>query len=189
MKTSWVVMFVVIAKCSCFAVDGSGLLQVRSAMDALFASGFERRAEVLMDRGFPSCDRQAHTNLALAVSNSYDSVFANFDLCATNQLERYVLMSCGWCFGPRYFWMFLDSMIDQRMAGNVSDYDVLWFVGQKNFNSGVPYLLQDTEDYAVSNILNRLMVVSSISNYCERIKSGQALREYNEYMQELRTFK
>ena len=31
-------------------------------MDALFNSGFECRTEVLMDRGFQPCDRQAYTN-------------------------------------------------------------------------------------------------------------------------------
>lgn len=175
--------------CNCVVTFGGELSQVRSSMDALFNSGFECRTEVLMDRGFQPCDRQAYTNLAIAVSNNYDSVFSNFCLCATNQLERYALMSCGWCFGPRYFWTFLDSLLDQRIAGAVSDYDVLWFVGEKNFNSGVPYLLQLTDDSAVSNTLDKLTIVAPLSNYCERIRSGEALREYNEYMLDLRTFK
>ena len=167
----------------------SELDAIRSAMDSFLASGFADRPNSLRDLGFPRCDRMAYTNFALTVSNSYSFVFDNFQSCATNQTERFALMSCGWCFGPRYFWTFLDSLLDQRIAGVVSDYDVLWFVGEKNFNSGVPYLLQLTDDSAVSNTLDKLTIVAPLSNYCERIRSGEALREYNEYMLDLRTFK
>lgn len=162
---------------------------IRSAMDSFLTSGFAERADSLRDMGFPRCDRASYTNLALTVSNSYSYIFSNFQSCATNQTERYALMSCGWCFGPRYYWTFLDSLLNELQEGRLSESDFLWFVNERNCNTGVPDMLQLTDDSTVSNILNRLMVVSSISNYCERIKSGQALREYNEYMQELRTFK
>lgn len=167
----------------------SELNGIRSAMDSFMASGFADRPDSLLDLGFPRCDRVAYTNLALAVSNSYSFVFDNFQSCATNQTERYALMSCGWCFGPRYYWTFLDSLLDRLQEGGLSESDFLWFVNERNCNAGVPDMLQLTDDSVVSNIINRLMTVAPLSNYCERIKSGQALREYNEYMMELRTFK
>lgn len=167
----------------------SELDAIRSAMDSFLASGFADRPNSLRDLGFPRCDRMAYTNFALTVSNSYSFVFDNFQSCATNQTERFALMSCGWCFGPRYYWTFLDSLLNQLQEGRLSENDFLWFVFERNCNTGVPYTLQLTDDVVVSNIINRLMTVSPISNYCERIRSGEALREYNEYMLDLRTFK
>ena len=61
-------------------------------MDALFNSGFECRTEVLMDRGFQPCDRQAYTNDdfdGMGISAGRENVNRNMDACIDEVTHRY----------------------------------------------------------------------------------------------------
>lgn len=139
---------------------------------------------VVENFGLKTWKTARHATLEACISNNVDIVFANFEECATNQLNRYVLLSAGWSGDEEYRLLYLDKLLDKVMDGTLSKGEFNWFrIGHRS-PALFEFLLRRHGETAVSNLVNKLELATGETNYCSRIRSGEAWAEYQEFMRE-----
>ncbi len=165
---------------------------VRMAMDTFISEGTSpenRDAQFVRNMGIANWESQAYTNLAVAISNSFDYVVDNIAACATNQFEKYVVMGTGWVFGDSYYLMMFDRLMDQVALGSLTLDDVRWYNSGHNSDAKLNTLARKFDLPIVSNILHKIEVAGGDTNYCNRVRSGEAKRLYDEFESEMRVLR
>ena len=161
---------------------------VRTAMEAYVDQKVEfecRDAGFVRNMGLPQWQSQAYTNLALTVSNSLDVIVGNLDACATNQFERYVVMGTGWVFDDNYYLAMFNRLMDQVAVGRLTLDDVRWYNSGHHSNARLNTLARKFDLPIVSNILEKVEAAGGDTNYCNRVRSGEAKRMYDEIEAEM----
>lgn len=148
----------------------------------------QRRAgtdRYMREFGFQHWRTPEHANLATVVSNNYDVVISNFCACATNDLERMVLMSAGWAYDDDYYLRWYSDIIDLAVVGVLSRDEVRWY-NEGSGNEMRMNLLALRYDFpGISNVVLKLQGLSGNTNYGQKILNGEAKRLYLEYKAEI----
>ena len=168
--------------------DTNGVLQVRSAIAAVVNVLPSRRCGTctyLKEFGFRKREFAEYRNLATAVSNNYAIVFSNFGSCATNDLERMVLLSAGWAYDDDYYMKWYSNLLDAAEAGVVSRAEVKWFNEGSGNERRMNLLAIKYDEPGVSNIVYKLQNVTGDTNLCRRILSGESKNLYLQYFAEM----
>lgn len=161
---------------------------VRAAMDAYIAEEVPaecRDAWFVRNMGISNWDSQFYTNLASVVSNSIDIVIGNLDACATNKFEKYVVMGTGWAFDDDYYLLVLDRLLDQVADGRLELDDVRWYNAGHHSDVKLNTLARNFNLPLVSNIIDKIEAVGGDTNFCNRVRSGEAKRVYDEFETEI----
>ncbi len=164
------------------------LQAVRTAMGVYISESMppdQRDAQLVRHIGMFNWETQSYTNLALTVSNSLDIVVRNLDVCATNQFEKYVVMGTGWIFGDNYYLMMFDKLLDRVAAGQLTLDDLRWFNSGHHSEFMLNTLARKFDLPIVSNILDKIESAGGDTNYCNRVRSGEAKRVYDEFEAEI----
>lgn len=118
------------------------------------------------------------------ISNNLDFVCQNLPACATNQLERYIVLSVGEVFEDDLYICMLDKLLSysQRIAFTTKECNWYLFSSQ---NARRSTLLQRKYYLpAVSNVINKLETFTEDAQYYSRIRTGRALEALHDYLKE-----
>lgn len=92
----------VIIMTSLYGFQETTVRDIREALDEYISKHMQERMSdirYIESFGIQKWGDENHIKLSMMVSNSFNVVFDNFSLCATNQAERYLLLSTGWPLG------------------------------------------------------------------------------------------
>lgn len=168
------------------------LQTVRLSMDSYIASDVspEHRDPLFVrDMGLRDWNTPSYTNLALVVSNSLDIVIGNIGTCATNQFEKYVILGTGWLWDDAYYLSVFDGIMDQVLCGRLSLDDARWYNSGHHSEMKMNTLAREYDTPIASNILSKIEFAGGNTNYCNRVRSGQAKSEYEEFDVEMQSIK
>lgn len=156
-----------------------GLRQYRESL-----SDYESREAVVANFGLP-WRRPSHLGLSVAVSNSLDDVFAHFEQCAANPIDRFIILSAGWEFDDDYYLIFLDHVLDLVSEGRLSPLDMQWFRSAHRDSGKETCLLRRYGEPFASNVIDKVERTTGQTNECRRIRTGEALREHKLFVSEM----
>ena len=148
-----------------------------------------RNAQFVRNMGIVNWNSQSYVNLAVTVSNSLDVVVGSLDACATNQFEKYVVMGTGWAFDDDYYLMMFDRLMDQVAYGRLTLDDVRWYNSGHHSNVKLNTLARKFDLPIVSNILEKIEASGGDTNYCSRVRSGEAKRIFDEVEAEMKVLR
>lgn len=193
MKISSISLLAAIAAGNVFSVNADtnvGFVvcaKIGTFCDSIYPD-YLRRPEVVADVGIRKCDLDSdtHRDLSNYVSNNIDSVFAEFNSCATNQLQKYILLSTGWTCGNEYYLDFLNRIVSLANNGGISIEYVDWYMMARKDDEKWRIILRDYERPVVSNIIDKLQLLTGRTNYYNRVRSGEAYRSYLEITESVR---
>lgn len=146
-------------------------------------------ASRIFEFGFLATGTPAHTNLALTVSNREDQVLHNMSPLTTNEVERLVLLSAGWSLGEEYYFDFYKKVVDAAYLGFVSREELEWYGCAHHNSDWAACLALRFQQPGVSNVVDKYECVTGQTNYCDRIRTGQARQEYELLRTESTSFK
>ncbi len=176
-----------IAICACIASSGV-VSQTRSAVLSVVSSlpeGSRGSPEYIREFGASYRRHSAYGELVGIVSNNQETVCANFDLCATNELSRMVLLSAWWGGDDGLYINGLSNTLDLAISGTVTREDLDWYrMGHLSVRRGNILALQYDEP-GVSNLVARLYGFTGETNICNRILSGEARISITNYLEEI----
>jgi len=165
------------------SADTSGLTDVEGVRDAMrqvlesIPSDY-RDPESISHSGIDKLDRMTYVRFSSEVSNQLPFVMANFSQCATNELERYVLMSAGWSFDDDYYLRFFNGLVSVALCGGLTPEDLRWYRVAHGNELRMNALVMRYDTSVVSNIVDKLQLLTANTNYYNRIRSGEAKRAY-----------
>lgn len=175
---------------SCAMISGADdiVSQTRSAISSVISSLPEGRRgspEYIREFGAPYRRHSAYRELVGIVSNNQETVCANFDLCATNELSRMVLLSVWWGGDDGLYINGLSNTLDLAISGIVAREELDWYrMGHFSVRRGNLLALQYDEP-GVSNLVVRLYGFTKETNICNRILSGEARVSVTNYLEEV----
>ena len=169
-------------KCAAMA-DTNFVAAVQGKIDAFYgsiASESGKDPRVIGDLGFgKSYLRGAdYQDLACFVSNNVNQVFMQFNDCATNQLQKYALLCSGWAYGNEYYLDFLDRVVTLTGDGGLSIGYLDWYMTARHDDEKWKTIIRDYASPVVSNLIDKLQLVTGRTNYYNRVRSGEEYRAY-----------
>ena len=162
--------------------------RVRSSVMTVVASLPEGRRgtpDYIRNFGVIRSRLSGYTNLVDVVSNNQDIVCSNFNVCATNEISRMMLLSAWWGGDDSLYINGLSRCLDLVMSGALPREDLLWYrFGHGNDRRGC--ILSLRYDYpGVSNLVVSLFNYTGETNYCHRVLSGEARQSDLRYFEEM----
>lgn len=128
---------------------------------------------------------RGYQNLVEAVSNNQDIVWSNFNLCATNELSRMMLLAAWWGGDDQLYLNGLSRSLDMAVSGTLTREEVDWYrSGHRNERRGNILALRYDEP-GVSNLVMRYYGFMGETNACQRILSGEARRTLLRYFEDM----
>lgn len=183
---------IAVGELSVFAAVGSSasesIAQVRQALVAVVNGLPDRRCgrlDYLKEFGFRKRNTDEYATLARAVSNEYDVVFANFNACATNELQRLVLMSAGWAYDDDYYLRCYSNVLDLAENGLVAVSELRWYNEGSGNERRMNLLSLCYDAPGVSNLVLKLQAITGNTNYCQKVLSGESKQMYLQYRTEI----
>lgn len=173
---------------SALASESNAISDVRSALAAAVNGLQPKRSGVckyMQEVGFRNRGSAEYESLAIVVSNHFETVVSNFCICATNDLERMVLMSAGWFCDDDYYLRWYSSLVDLAVDGVVSSAEIKWYGEGSGDERRMNILALKYDSPGVSNLVRKLQGITGDTNYCQRILSGEARRLYLQYRTEI----
>ena len=168
--------------------ESSAIAIVRAALTTVVDSLPPRRSgasDYMREFGFRNRGTSAYRNLAEVASNNYEIVISNIHQCATNDLERMVLMSAGWGYDDDYFLRWYSDLVDLAMAGVVSQDEVRWYSEGSGNEWRMNLLAIRYDAPGVSNLVLKLQGLSGRTNYYQKVLNGESKRSYLQYKAEV----
>jgi hypothetical protein len=178
----------VIIMTSLYGFQETTVSDIREALDEYISKHMQERMSdirYIESFGIQKWGDENHIKLSMMVSNSFNVVFDNFSLCATNQVERYLLLSTGWPLGVDYYITFFDKVLDKYAANMVTDKEIKWYKEGHFSPILATAIISKYKEHSVSNLIEKIERLTFATNECEKIRSGEALREYIEFKKEI----
>ena len=151
--------------------------RVRGALSDVAAAlpqGRRRTADYLYEFGYKYKSNPHYQTLAVIVSNNLVAVNSNFNACATNELDKLLLLSTAWAFDGAYFLNSLSNDLNLVEQGILSKREFLWARrGSRNVHL-LGLIPMEYDSQGVSNLVLRMQHLIGETNYCQRILSGAA---------------
>ena len=118
MKTHVVILF---AFCACCRADV--VSDIRHALDHVTCE-LDRKRNVVgqfFEYGIGCSTNGSYRMLSAAVSNEWESVLGNLSSCATNQIERLLVLGVRDQFGEDFYLDYLDGVFNLWLRGEVTN--------------------------------------------------------------------
>lgn len=130
--------------------------------------------DYLIEFGYHYKGNPAYDVLSSLVSNNLNWVDNHFAECATNDVERLVLLSASWGFDDTQYLNSFSNKICMATNGALTRREFMFFrLGSRNQRL-LSLLPMHYDQPGVSNIVNMLQNYTGETNYCRRILSGAA---------------
>ena len=171
--------------CSAWATSEGLVSRVRSVLTDVAAAmpdGRRRTPEYLYEFGYKYKSNPHYLSLSTIVSNNLETVGSNFEACATNELNRLLLLSTAWAFDGDYYLQCLSNDLELVDAGILSKREFLWTRRASRNVSLLGFIPLNYNCPGVSNLVLRMQQVTGDTNYCQRILSGAARVDVINYM-------
>lgn len=150
---------------------------------ALLPSGFRGMPDYMTEFGLPRSVKVKERELGLIVSNCLDAVYSSFEVVATNEIERRLILASPWSVSDDFYLNCLSRNIDLAASGKISLGDLSWYM-EGHRSRRLTYLLDAQYDQpGVSNVVLRQMALTGDTNKYARVLSGEAKLEYIEFEQ------
>lgn len=172
---------------SCFAASNTALLCVRQAVSNVVSQlslAGERGSRQFKEFGFRPNQSSGYQELSQCVSNNFVDVYSSFGFCANNEMERLVLLSAGWAFDDDYFMRCYSNNVLLAEKGDISRDDLKWFCDACGVERRVNLLALRIDEPGVSNLVMRIREITGMTNYYNRVLSGDARVAYTNYLHE-----
>lgn len=172
-------------ECSAWASSEMVVSRVRNALTDVAAAmpdGRRRTPEYLYEFGYKYKSNPHYASLSTIVSNDLETVCSNFNACATNELNRLLLLSTAWAFDGDYYLQCLSNDLELVDAGVLSKREFLWTRKASRSVSLLGFIPMNYNRTGVSNLVLRMQQVIGDTNYCQRILSGAARVDVISYM-------
>lgn len=172
-------------ECSVWASSEELVSRVRSALTDVATAmpdGRRRMPEYLYEFGYKYKSNPYYLSLSAIVSNNLEAVCSNFNACATNELNRLLLLSTAWAFDGDYYLQCLSNDLELVDAGVLSKREFLWARRASRSVSLLGLVPKNYNRPGVSNLVLRMQQVIGETNYCQRILSGAAREDVINYM-------
>lgn len=169
--------------CDCFAEIT--VEDVRSDIEACISSlsgSTTEPEDSILEFGIRYRSPNNYNKLVQDVSNNFSYVMSRFDMCATNGIQRLILLSVGWSAGDENYLNCLSNAVELAVLGKISKKELRWYQeGSKRYEHFFA-LANNYDKPGVSNLVLRLQQCIGETNRCQKILSGEAQREAEEYM-------
>ena len=171
----------------CIVVMGALLGQgdLRDAMDAVKANVNRKTLRIFTIGeigGQHICLHPSYRALAAMVSNDWENVVGNIGTIATNQTERYLLLGTGFQYGWDFHLPFFNKLVDECLAGKITQREVEWFESYSTKPGLVDQLYYRNTDPDVTNLLHKLIRMDGDTNRWMTIMSQDATNRVREYI-------
>lgn len=159
-----------------------GLNRVREALSALINEKHwddsYYHTIINYDIDYRDVKTENYRNLVSAVSSNNKDVLANLDSCATNRLERILVLSVRDKVDIDFYLEFVDCLASMAENGRSSLKELHWTI----FPIGTVYekhLVRSYRDQRTRRLIEKLQRIGALDKaYCDDILSGKAYREY-----------
>jgi len=161
---------------------------VRYALDGVTAAMPDDRrktADYLYEFGYKYRSNPHYMTLATIVSNDLQAVNAVFSVCATNELDRLILLSTAWAFGDDYYLNCISNDLELVHAGVLSRREFLWVRKGSRSTHLLGLIPMEYNRPGISNLVARMQQVIGETNYCQRILSGEARTDVINYIESM----
>lgn len=177
------VILVVVLMIGAFRVTASEnrLGAIRDAVSRAASDGYHYQHAYLSIFEYGVCrgvEKETYQELVQVVSKDFEFVLANFNSCATNQLERLLVLNVCNQVDPDFFRKFVDRVADMAEQGLVTPQELQWTA----ISYGTPYekyLVRTYRESKTRKLVEKLLRVEKLSNdYWKDILSGEAYWRY-----------
>ena len=182
---SCILLATLFIECSVWATSEGLVPRVRNALADVATAmpdGRRKTPEYLYEFGYKYKSNPHYISLSAIVSNNFETVYSNFNACATNELNRLLLLSTAWAFDGGYYLQCLSNDLELVDAGVLSRREFLWTRRASRSVSLLGAIPMNYNRPGVSNLVLRMQQVIGETNYCQRILSGAARADVIDYM-------
>lgn len=137
----------------------------------------DRDEDGILDSGISFATNAEYRSLAVVVSNDWRNVLANINMCATNQLERLLILGVRDQFDVGFYLDFLDTAVNMKTNNVISSRELEW-VRRTNHPEMERYLVRHYSDLRVREVVLHLQVAEPSRMLWGRILSGEAYTNY-----------
>jgi len=152
---------------------------------AAMPDGRRKTVDYLYEFGYKYKSNPHYVTLATIVSNDLQAVNADFGACATNELNRLILLSTAWAFGDDYYLNCISNDLELVEAGVLSRREFLWVRKGSRSAHLLGLIPMEYNRPGVSNLVLRMQQVIGETNYCQRILSGEARTDTINYIESM----
>lgn len=124
-----------------------------------------------------SVETEAYLALARVVSNDWRSVLASLPLCATNQLERLLILGVRDRFGHDFYIDYLDVLVDMKTNGVISAQELGW-AQDSEVPSFSQYFAVHYQDDRVRQLVRKFEIAEPGRDYWRKVLTGDAYTNY-----------
>jgi len=167
----------------CAYARADGMTNTRQALDTVIRRLDIRRDLVGMyfNYGIRCATNSEYRALAVAVSNEWQSVLGNLSRCATNQLERLLVLGVRDQFDEDFFYDYVEGVFGQWQAGRVSTAELQWI--RHSDKPGFDHLFERRYNVERARRLVAKFQESEPNNmHWQKVLSGEA---YTNYLEEV----
>jgi len=153
----------------------------RLALDQVMGRLDLRRnwAGVYMDYGIICSTNAEYRALAVTVSNQWQTVLGNLSRCATNQLERLLVLGVRDQFDETFFCDYVEGVFDLWQTGVVSKVELDWV--RTGDRPGFGYFFERRYNVErVRRLVSRFREAEPNRSQWRRVLSGEAYTNYME---------
>lgn len=168
----------------CASCNADIISDTRGAIDQVTSRLDARRNLVgqYLDYGIDCASNVEYLALATIVSNNYQAVLRNFRQCATNQLERLLVLGVRNRFGAAFYMDFMDELVTLKTNGVISAQEFSWALYTEDVELE-KYLERKYKQPRVRNLVGRIKVAEPMNAYWDKVLSGVA---YTNYLDQVR---
>ena len=162
MVRMFVVVIVILARLAAIAAD-KDVVEIREAIDATvrdLPQGKRAWPDYLREFGFRYDKNPSYGKMAGIVSNRFGCVAARFADIATNDIQRLMLLSCGWAHDERYYIDYYHLVADLAIKGDITAKDLRWYAVGHRSNKFLDLVARRCDDPRVSQLVDKICQIS-----------------------------
>lgn len=153
--------------------------EIQAAMDATvndLPHGKRSWPEYLREFGFKYDKNPSYGKMAGIVSNNLTWVGAHFSEIATNDIQRLMLLSCGWAYGESYYVDYYHLVADMTIKGFLTERDLRWYAVGHRSNKFLGLVERRYDEPRVSQLIDKLHQVSTDEKSIVCLRQGGAMK-------------
>lgn len=163
----------------CVSCNADVVLDTRHALDQVTSRLDLRRNLVgrYLDYGIDCVSNVEYLALATVVSNNWRAVLQNFPQCATNPLERLLVLGVRDRFGAEFYMDFIDELVAMKTNGVISAEEFSWTIYTEDVELE-KYLERKYKQPRVRALVGRIKVAEPTNTHWDKVLSGVAYTNY-----------
>ena len=160
------------------------VVEIREAMDATvrdLPQGKRAWPDYLREFGFRYDKNPSYGKMADVVSNRFGSVAVRFSDIATNDIQRLMLLSCGWAYDERYYIDYYHLVADLAIKGDITAKDLRWYAVGHRSNKFLDLVARRYGEPRVAQLVDKICQVSPDAKNIDAFRNGTAKRALSQY--------